>query len=339
MNYTVDKILSGCLLLSGFSILSFSTLNAQNLQFRQAFAQRTLSNPGLIGTGILNDAHAARISSGTRAQWLGLGKRLFSQALSIDAPIGKTNAAYSAGVFTTDLISGSEGKSKYSHISAHLGYAYDLKIGKNTYLKTGLMTQFSSLSFGTERFFWEDQINAANTGFVNPTEEPNASLTKNVFHASAGMMLYGTKGFIGVAAFNINEPDISFFEEGGQKIPLNIQLQAGYSLYQSEAGMQIMPTVYYMILPESHSRSLMLNGLKDNFRMGIGIQNTAAYSQQAYALNYYFGARYDRYYVAYSNDWNLSVKNSGLPLTHEISIIIFPYTTVDQKRPNPFPEY
>ncbi len=339
MRKWINNLTVPSLIVTISALIQVNFSQAQNLQFRQAFAQRTLSNPGLIGTGILNDEHAARISSGTRAQWLGLGKRLFSQSLSIDAPIGKTNAAYSAGVFTTDLLSGSEGRSKYSHISAHLGYAYDLKIGKNLHLKTGLMAQFSSLNFGTDRFFWEDQINAANTGFVIPTEEPNASLTRNVFHVSAGMMMYGNKGFLGVSAFNINQPDISFFQEGGQNLPLNINVQAGYSLYTSESGMQIMPSLQYLILPESQSRSIMINGLKDNFRMGLGLQNTEAYSEQAFALNYYFGARYDRYYIGYSNDWNLSVKNSGLPLTHEISIIIFPYTTAAQKKPNPFPEY
>ena len=107
-----------------FNFQGTPKLKAQNLQFRQSFAQRTLLNPALIGTGQLNDEQSARISSGSKGQWLGLGKRLFAQSIAIDAPISNTNAAFSAGVYTTDLISGSEGRSKYSHLSAHLGYAY-----------------------------------------------------------------------------------------------------------------------------------------------------------------------------------------------------------------------
>lgn len=314
-------------------------LSAQNLQFRQSYAQRSLLNPALIGTGQLNEISSARISSGTKGQWLGLGKRLFAQSISIDAPISNTNAAYSAGVYTTDLISGSEGRAKYSHISGHLGYAYDIKVGKNIFVKGGINAQFSSFNFGAEQFFWEDQINAANTGFIIPTQEPNAQITKNVFHVSAGLLLYGSKGFLGISALNINQPDISFFEEGGQNIPLNLSVHAGYEIYQSESGTKFLPTVNYTILPESQSRSIMFNGIRDNFRMGLGAQNTESLGQQAFSVNYYFGARYDRYYVAYSNDWNVSVKNSSIPLTHEISVIIFPYETKTKPRPNPFPEY
>lgn len=322
-----------------FALQGIPILRAQNLQFRQSFAQRTLLNPALIGTGQLNDEQSARISSGTKGQWLGLGKRLFAQSIALDAPISKTNAAYSAGVYTTDLISGSDGRSRYSHISAHLGYAYELKINKGLYLKGGLNTQFSSFNFGAEQFFWEDQINATNTGFLIPTQEPNAQITKNVFHASTGLLLYGKKGYLGLAALNVNQPDISFFEEGGQNIPLHINIHAGYEIYESESGTKITPSVAYSILPELQSRSMMINAIRDNFRMGLGLQNTEAYRLQSFSLNYYFGARYDKYYIGYANDWNLSVQNSSIPLTHEISIVIFPYATKVSKRPNPFPEY
>lgn len=322
-----------------FAFSGFQFLNAQNLQFRQSFAQRSLMNPALIGTGQINDDATARISSGTKGQWLGLGKRLFAQSLSIDAPISNTNAAYTAGAYTTDLISGSEGRAKYSHISAYLGYAYDLKVGKNVFLKGGINAQFSSFSFGTEQFFWEDQINASNTGFLIPTQEPTAQITKNVFHVSAGLLLYGSKGYLGVSALNLNQPDISFFEEGGQNIPMNLNIHAGYQVFESEAGTKVIPSATYLILPESQSRSVMINGIKDNFRMGLGLQNTEAYQQQSFSINYYVGARYDKYYIGYSNDWNLSVKNSSIPLTHEISVIIFPYSTRNNNKPNPFPEY
>jgi type IX secretion system PorP/SprF family membrane protein len=329
--------LQTAVLLGIFSLKSL-TLEAQNVQFRQSFAQRVFSNPALIGTGLINDEQTMRISSGTRAQWLGLGKRLFSQSLAFDAPIKETNASFSAGVFTTDFLSGSQGKSKYSHWSGHLGYAYDLKINKNLFLKTGLNVQFSSLNFGIERFNWEDQINATNTGFLLPTQEPVSQLTKNVIHASAGFVLYGSKGFLGVSAFNINQPDISFFEEGNQKLPLNISIMAGYEILESASGTKIVPSLNYHITPQTQIRAVTANILKDNFRMGVGFQNTEALNRQAYAFNYYFGARYDRYYIGYSNDWQLSIANSGLPLTHEISILIFPTLGTPAKRPNPFPE-
>lgn len=312
---------------------------AQNPTFRQLYSQRHLTNPALIGTGQINNIQTARISSGTKAQWFALGKRLFTQSVSIDSRIGETNAAYQVGALASDYLSGSENRSKYSHFSTNAGYAYDIKLKTQHHLKLGLSLQFSSFTFGSEQFLWEDQINAANTGFIKPTEEPISTLTKNVFHASAGAMYYSDKVFFGVSAMNINQPDISFFEEGSQTLPMNIFVQAGWKAATSKSGFEFIPSIMYQIQGNMHSRSLMLNGRKNNFRMGAGLQNTENLDQQAFSFNYYFGARYGIYYVGYSNDWNFSVKNSALPLTHEFSLIIFPYQTKGESRPNPFPEY
>lgn len=323
----------------GFVYLNPLILKAQNPVYRQAYGQRHLTNPALIGTGQINNQATARISSGTKAQWFALGKRLFTQSVSIDSKIGESNAAFQFGAFATDYLSGSENRSKYSHFSINSGYAYDLKLGNDWYLSAGLSLQFSSFTFGKDQFFWEDQINAANTGFVKPTQEPTSLLTKNVFHASAGGMLYGKNGFLGVSVMNINQPDISFFEEGGQNIPMNISIQAGWKVFTSPSDFEIIPSAMYQIQSDLQSRSIMLNGRKNNFRMGLGVQNTQQLNQQAFSLNYYFGGRYDIYYVGYSNDWNFSVNNAALPLTHEFTVLIFPYSTKGEKRPNPFPEY
>ena len=312
---------------------------AQNPTFRQLYSQRHLTNPSLIGTGQINNTQTARISSGTKAQWFALGKRLFTQSLSIDSRINKTSASYQFGAIASDYLSGSENRSKYSHFSMNAGYAYDLKLKAQHHLRLGLSLQYSSFTFGSDQFLWEDQINAANTGFVKPTEETLTQLTKNVFHASTGVLYYSDKIFLGVSAMNINQPDISFFNEGIQSLPMNFFIQAGWKISNSTNGFDFIPSVMYQIQGETHSRSMMLNGRKDNFRMGAGIQNTETLNQQAFSFNYYFGARYGIYYVGYSNDWNFSVKNSALPLTHEFSLIIFPYQLQGEAQPNPFPEY
>jgi type IX secretion system PorP/SprF family membrane protein len=333
------------LILGLLTVLNIPNLQAQNPQFRQLYAQRHLTNPALVGLGSVNSEAASRITSGTKAQWLGISNRLYTQTLSFDSPVKKNNTSWGVSAFTTDLNSGADKMSKYSHFSASLTYAYDIKI--NAYqLKLGLTTQFSSFSFGKDQFLWEDQINQANTGFVNPTSEPLNKITRNAVHVSAGALFYGKKGFLGFSAYNINQPDISFYGDGVQNLPLNLSIQGGTKIYTSPTGTEIIPSFNYLIQQQTvlgkqesvHSRSIMFNAKRSNFRLGLGAQNTQAFDRQAWSINYYFGARYDKYYFAYSNDWNVSLKNTGVPVTHEFSLIIFPYTTGPNRKYNPFPE-
>jgi len=326
-------------------VLNIPYIKAQNPQFRQLYAQRHLTNPALVGLGSINSEAVSRITSGTKAQWLGISNRLYTQTVSFDSPVKKNNTSWGVSAFTTDLNSGADKMSKYSHFSGALTYAYDIKI--NAYqLKLGLTAQFSSFSFGKDQFLWEDQINQANTGFVNPTSEPLNKITRNAVHVSAGALFYGKKGFLGFSAYNINQPDISFYGDGVQNLPLNLSIQGGSKIYTSPTGTEIIPSFNYLIQQQTvlgkqetvQSRSVMFNAKRANFRIGLGAQNTQAFDRQAWSINYYFGARYDKYYFAYSNDWNVSLKNTGVPVTHEFSLIIFPYTTGPNRKYNPFPE-
>jgi type IX secretion system PorP/SprF family membrane protein len=321
-----------------FAFGAFITAKAQFPTFRQQFAQRSLLNPALIGTSQINQQDAIRVGSGTKAQWLGISSRLATQNLAFDMPVNNTNMAWGINLYATDLYSGSENQSKYSHFSASAHYAYSIPIKKSR-LRAGLSLQYSSFTFGKDRFLWEDQINASNTGFVLPTQEPLNKLTRNVFHASAGLIYYSKKGFIGVSAFNINQPNIGFYDEASQKIPLRYSAIAGYRVTSDDAHTSLTPSVNYTYQDGLHSTSLMFNTSFNNFRVGAGTQHARNYMQNAWSVNYYFGARYDRYYIGYSNDWNITMQGQGIPVTHEFSLLIFPKVYNRSKHPNPFPEF
>jgi len=313
--------------------------NAQNPIFRQSYSHRILTNPALIGTGHIDFGEAARIVSGTKAQWLGLNKkRMYTQNISVDMPAGSTNTSWGFSAFTTDLNSGNSDQSKYSHFSGMLAYAYNIRLRK-TRLKLGMTAQFSSFTFGKEQFFWDDQINESMSGFVKPTAEPLAQITKNVFHASAGAVFYAEKGFLGVSAFNLNEPDISFYEGTNQKIPLKFHVIGGLNFKKEFDNYAIIPTASYTHQSDVQSISLMVNVNYLNFRVGAGAQNTIAYQGKAWALNHYFGARFKNYFVSYCTDWNLSINNASVPVTHEITLMVLPALKMRKRNPDPFPEF
>ena len=314
-----------------------SILIGQNPIFRQMYTQRYLSNPAMVGNGSIDGIGIGRISSGIKAQWMSLESRLYTQSLSYDAPIKANNSSWGIGAFMTDLNSGSIEQSKYSHFSGTLSYAYNIPLKKMN-LKFGLSAQFSSITFGKNNFLWEDQINESMTGFVKPTQEPISQLTKNVVHASAGALIYGKKGFFGLAVHNVNEPNISFFSDQNQTIQRKFLVHGGLVFDKIFNHAVLTPNFAYSKQGNVQSALFSTNLKLDNLQLGLGTQYVSAYGNSAWSVTNYFGYRYDKYFIGYSTDWNLSLNYGSIPIIHEFSVLILLNKKEKKAIPNPFPE-
>ena len=314
-----------------------SILIGQNPIFRQMYTQRYLSNPAMVGNGSIDGIGIGRISSGIKAQWMSLESRLYTQSLSYDAPIKANNSSWGIGAFMTDLNSGSIEQSKYSHFSGTLSYAYNIPLKKMN-LKFGLSAQFSSITFGKNNFLWEDQINESMTGFVKPTQEPISQLTKNVVHASAGALIYGKKGFFGLAVHNVNEPNISFFTDQNQTIQRKFLVHGGLVFDKIFNHAVLTPNFAFSKQGNVQSALFSTNLKLDNLQLGLGTQYVSAYGNSAWSVTNYFGYRYDKYFIGYSTDWNLSFNYGSIPIIHEFSVLILLNKKEKKAIPNPFPE-
>lgn len=323
-----------------FAVLLFcnpSISFGQNPIFRQMYTQRYLTNPALVGNGSIDGIGIGRISSGIKAQWMSLESRLYTQSLSYDAPIKANNSSWGIGAFMTDLNSGSVEQSKYSHFSGTLSYAYNIPL-KKINLKFGLSAQFSSITFGRNNFMWEDQINESMTGFLKPTQEPLSQLTKNVVHASAGALVYGKKGFFGLAVHNVNEPNISFFSNQNQTIQRKFLIHGGYSFDKLFNHAILTPNFAYSKQGNIQSALFSTNVKLDNLQLGAGTQYVQAYGNSAWSVTNYIGYRYDKYFIGYSTDWNLSFNFGSIPVIHEFSVLILLNKKDKKLIQNPFPE-
>ncbi len=309
----------------------------QNPIFRQMYTQRYLTNPALVGNGSIDGLGIERISSGIKAQWMSLESRLYTQSLSYDAPIKANNSNWGIGAFMTDLNSGSIEQSKYSHFSGTLSYAYNIPFKKMN-LKFGLSAQFSSITFGKNNFMWEDQINESMTGFVKPTQEPLSQLTKNVVHASAGALIYGKKGFLGLAVHNVNEPNISFFTDQNQTIQRKFLVHGGLVFDKIFNHAILTPNFAYSKQGNVQSALFSTNVKLDNLQLGLGTQYVRAFGNSAWCVTNYLGYRYDKYFIGYSTDWNLSFNYGSIPVIHEFSVLILLNKKVKKLITNPFPE-
>ncbi len=321
------------------SLLVFGAgiLNGQNPMFRQSYTHRYLTNPAMIGLGSLENKSVGRVTSGTKAQWLSIDSRLATQTFSFDAPIKSSNAAWGIGLFITDLHSGGADQSKYSHFSGSLNYAYSVKLNKLN-VRFGLSAQYSGLNFGADQFQWEDQVNAELTGFVNPTTEPLQKQTKHVIHASAGAFAYSKNAFFGASVYNVNEPSISFFENSNQTLQRKFVVHGGYQLKNIFNHAVVTPNAAFTKQGDVTSLNFNTNVQLENIQFGLGMQNVTGYGQSSWAATNYLGFRYDKYFVGYSNDWNLSFNLGSIPVTHEISVVILLNRKDLVPAENPLPE-
>lgn len=306
--------------LFGFIItLIAADASGQNPQYRQLYAQRHFTNPALVGLGKYDQFQATRVATGIKAQWLNLERRLVTSNIEADYNPGNSTS-WGLNVFTTDLNSGSTDRLKYQHFSSQLTYSYLLKTSNISY-KFGLSAQYSNFTFGTQNYVWEDQINQSMTGFVLPTQEPLSQLSKNVIHASVGVLALAEKWFAGAAVYNVNEPNISFYNQGDQVIGRKILVHGGLNLSNRSKSIIYIPNAAYILQDGLQSIIVNLNIRKGNIYYGGGVQQTSGFNQTSYNVNGFFGVRKNNWSLGYSNDINLSMATPGVPMTHEVSIV------------------
>jgi type IX secretion system PorP/SprF family membrane protein len=295
-------------------------LFSQNPTFRQQYTQRILSNPAMIGLGQYEGLSHARIALTTRAQWLSQEGRLLTQSAFYDNKIKSSRANWAAGVTATDLYSGVAGNARYSHFIGSAAYAYTIP-GKILSARFGLVTQLSNYSFGTGRYTWEDQVDQNFTGFVNPTQEPNSTLTRRAFHVGAGGLFYNHNFFAGLSVYNINQPDVSLIPGNEIKLLKKYQLIAGYNLENVWNNTSVMP--HLLILKQQNLQCVAANILikVNNIQLGTGFQKSQSNQLKNYSLTNYLGLQFGKANIGYSLDWNLTYSTGTLPLTHEFSVL------------------
>lgn len=293
-----------------------NTVKGQNPYFNQGTIIRQLNNPALLGMGRFDINSASRISTNIQAQWLSLERRLVTNAIEGDI-IANNNTSFGINLYSTDLFSGNNNNSSYKHFSTGLSYCYSIKL-KNGNLNLALNGQFSNFNFGTDNFLWEDQIDPGMTGFELPTKEPINQLTINAVHFSAGVLYHNKNLFLGGAVFNINQPNISFYNQNNQKIQSRFVVNGGM-VFETKRLM-IIPNVICYLQGDNFTISENINFRKGNIYYGLGLKQNTAFGQVAHSINGNFGYRKGSWFFNYSNNVNLTIRVANNPMTHELGI-------------------
>ncbi|MBB6460141.1 PorP/SprF family type IX secretion system membrane protein [Flammeovirga kamogawensis] len=217
--YSNNKLKQNLLLLFlGITSVAFS----QDAHLSQYYAAPLYLNPALVGT-----AGDGRASLNYRNQWTGLPSNYMTIMSAFDTPIPSKNI--SLGVQIHEDIMGHNAGMILDRTMFNATGGYKFKINKKYSLSFGLQLGFEQSSLGFYKLLFGDQIN--DDGITGDPTKDRVSNESIIYpDISFGSMFYGDNFWFGMSFYHINQPSITRFQEGYDKLPLRFSAQAGYRI-------------------------------------------------------------------------------------------------------------
>ena len=207
---------------AAWMLLATISVTAQDPQFSQFYAAPLYLNPAFAGSTNQN-----RVGINYRTQWP-----------AIDANF-TTISAY-GGFYIESKNSGvgfiinrdQEGLLGLQSINIGLQYAYDLSLTKTLSFRPGVQVGVYNRSINFGRLTFGDQIDPNTGQFIGraSAEGLNSGQSKFFPDLSFGGLLYSQRGWIGVAAHHILEPDQSLVGSP-DNLPMKLSGHAGWKFY------------------------------------------------------------------------------------------------------------
>ena len=137
-----------------------------------------------------------------------------------------------------------------------LGVAYSVRVTRRSELSLGLQGGYFQRKTNDD-FITDDQF--VNGGFDPSVVSKDALLNQRksypVLNGGLYYRLLGLNGqekaFLGVAAFNANEPDIAFLDVQEDRLPVSFRATAGYQVYEG-ATFSVMPNMRWATEAGNH---------------------------------------------------------------------------------------
>jgi len=307
----------------GFFLITFDA-KSQDAQFAQFNNSPLTLNPSLTGDFKGN----IRLLGNYRNQWS-----------SISAP-------YKTYGFTCDmgLIKEKEKKEKTGYLGigvsflsdrsssfqldlnqVNLSVAYHSHIARYSYLSAGIMGGYAQRSINFNGIKWDSQFNGNNYDPNLPSFETGYAANKSNADFGAGMHWSYKKEetnykandqlFInaGIAAFHLNQPNISFYSSAKDNLPIKVVVHNDYQIGIKHTYISLSPSFAYiqqgtqknMMAGLSIKRKLIEGSQILNFVKGSAI-SLGGYYRVGDAIIPYILMEYANYAIGISYDTNVS---------------------------------
>ncbi len=291
--------------------------HAQDAQFSQFYANPLYLNPALAGS-----SECGRVHLNYRNQWPTLTKAFITYNVSYDQSLPSINSGF--GIL---VMNDRQGDGALGRTSASAFYSYKLKVSEPIVISFGVKAGFYQERLDWDKLVFADQINSA-TGVISPgsMETPPSSKSISVVDFSAGaVMSYWDMFFVGVAVDHLNEPQMTFYDDPSNKIPMKITAHGGavVNLSQGTLGnaggndFVIQPNILYMQQNKFHQLNLGFYLSRYPFVVGGWFRHNFENPDAVIAL---VGLTWDNLRFGYSYDVTVSKIGGSSGGAHEISL-------------------
>lgn len=196
-------------------------IKAQDPEFSQFYANPLYLNPALAGANI-----CPRLILNYRNQWPSISNGYVTYSASYDQYSNTLHGGVGAMIYADNA-----GGGILKTVNASAIYAYRLQASDKLVFNLAVQASFMQRALGWDKLKFEDQIDD-QLGFVNATSERPPDNESVMFpdFATGLAFAYGSKLYGGVAAHHLSEPDMAFYNESNNKLPMKITAHAGYNI-------------------------------------------------------------------------------------------------------------
>jgi len=303
IGYFVCIYLSGC----------FLSVQAQDLQYSQFFANQLDLNPAFAGSQYFH-----RVIMNYRNQWPEMGHPYVTYSFSYDRHLGKSNSGIGVQI-QQDRQGG--GALKTTTVTGI--YSYLVKINKESGIRFALGAGMVQNAIDLSELHFPDMIDP----IYGPVYEHDASEDPGVrrkiaYEFSSGMMAFFGKYHFGASVKHIGHPALAFSDES--EVPMKYAIHAGAEFPITRYGLR---PVYFTINPlffflkQDVHIQMNYGGFVSRNNLVGGFWFRHNFDRPLDAVIWMFGYDNKLFRLAYSFDWTLSKLNHVGNGSHEVSFI------------------
>lgn len=300
------------------SIILLSTdASAQDAAFSQFYAAPIALNPALAGSG-----NCSRMGLNYRNQWPELSAAYVTYSISYDQHIDPLKGGI--GFMATADRSNQGALSDYAIACM---YAWHGQIGRDWTVSAAVQGGYHQLRVDWDAMVFEDQYNPI-TGSVmaNSTYETPGVNAKGYADMATGIVAgYREKYYMGLAIHHLNEPDITLWSAGYERLPMKITAHFGAIIditngiksdYRGKSW-AISPNVLYQQQGNQQQVNAGVYLMQGILTGGVWYRHNLSNPD---AIIFMCGIRHQSWRFGYSYDRSLGFLSNKSSGAHEISI-------------------
>ncbi len=286
-------------------LFSWTFLVAQNAQFSQYNTSRTYTNPAFTGTD-----STLVISTGDRMQWTKIDGGYKTFYFSADQYVH-----FLRGGLGINYLNDNEGNGTIITSRIDINFASHFELFKHKLVvQPAISTAYFQKKINWGKLTFGDMIDERR-GFVYNTNEVQKLGSRSGIDFSAGLLVYSTDFYGGIAAHHFTEPNEGFLGNG--KLPLKLTFHTGANLRFNTKNFILSPNI---LLMKQQDFQMLLPGVGVKYKWAV--VGVSYRSQDAFIINAGFQNRFLK--IAYSYDYTVSsLTNKATGGSHEIQLVWF----------------